>query len=289
MSQALEFLEYPELLGLGVVRSISRGRTQPRHVHDSLCFGHVLEGKRLLRMDGDEYALEPGTCMIVHPGRAHEVVDMPGTQATMFSLPESSISTLAGELYGPGSPGPEFPAVVLDDPRLFGLMVELDQSLAELGHAPAQCPSATAHGDILSCEDGLLSVVSHLLTCHSSVPNSPAEPVTVPHGAVERARFLLEERFADGIGLKELAAAAGLSPCWLNRAFSRSVGVPPGEYCHHLRVRRAKALLRAGASLVDAALETGYADQSHFTRAFVRITGMTPGTYRKGVLAAPDS
>jgi AraC-like DNA-binding protein len=47
------------------------------------------------------------------------------------------------------------------------------------------------------------------------------------------------------------------------------------------RVRRAKALLRAGRTPAEAAAEAGFSDQSHLTRHFKRLLGFTPGRYRR--------
>lgn len=57
--------------------------------------------------------------------------------------------------------------------------------------------------------------------------------------------------------------------------------MPIGDYVHRLRVRYAsEALRRPGARLADVAADAGFADQSHMTRVFKRVTGVTPGDFR---------
>jgi AraC-like DNA-binding protein len=63
------------------------------------------------------------------------------------------------------------------------------------------------------------------------------------------------------------------------RTFRRDVGLSPHAYLTQIRVEAAKKLLSEGASIVDVASDIGFTDQSHFTRHFKRITGVTPGQY----------
>lgn len=64
------------------------------------------------------------------------------------------------------------------------------------------------------------------------------------------------------------------------RAFRRASGLTPGSYAQVQRLEAARGLLRAGAEISEAALASGYADQSHFHRAFVRYFAVTPRQYK---------
>ena len=80
------------------------------------------------------------------------------------------------------------------------------------------------------------------------------------------------------LSIDELAREAGLSPGHFARAFKHSVGRAPHQYLMMLRLERARRLLEAPESVLSAiALEAGFADQAHFTRAFKRQYGITPG------------
>ena len=63
------------------------------------------------------------------------------------------------------------------------------------------------------------------------------------------------------------------------RAFAAAFGLPPHAWALQQRLARAEALLAQGAVLADAAAASGFADQSHMTRAFRRFRGYTPGQY----------
>ncbi|MGN6465187.1 MAG: helix-turn-helix transcriptional regulator, partial [Rhizobiaceae bacterium] len=84
------------------------------------------------------------------------------------------------------------------------------------------------------------------------------------------------------VSLTELASECGLSPRHFARAFKQSVGVAPHHWMVRRRCDRAKDMLRGSeTSLADIALACGFADQSHFTRTFTRVFGISPGAWRK--------
>jgi AraC-like DNA-binding protein len=85
------------------------------------------------------------------------------------------------------------------------------------------------------------------------------------------------------VSLAELAALSGVSRFQLLRGFAREVGVTPHAYLVQRRVRLARQLLADGQTPAQAAVQAGFADQSHMTRAFVRQLGITPGRYRAAI------
>lgn len=108
-----------------------------------------------------------------------------------------------------------------------------------------------------------------------------------PPPFVERALELLHDRFAERHGLRSLADEVDTHPTSLARAFRRYYHTSPGEYVRRLRVEFAcRELAKPERSLAEIAQAAGFADQSHFTRTFKRLTGYTPGHYRSEVLDA---
>jgi AraC-like DNA-binding protein len=96
---------------------------------------------------------------------------------------------------------------------------------------------------------------------------------------VRRAIEYLRERLAESVTLDDLADHADLDKFHLCRAFRRQVGLPPHAYLTHLRVARAKDLLRRGVRATDVASQVGFHDQAHLTRQFRRLVGTTPAAY----------
>jgi AraC family transcriptional regulator len=97
---------------------------------------------------------------------------------------------------------------------------------------------------------------------------------------LSRVRDYLHSNFARTIALSDLASIAGVHPSHLAKTFRRVCGVTIGEYVRQLRVEHAAVLLkRPGLSLSEIALACGFHDQSHFTRVFAHVFGVSPGRY----------
>lgn len=98
---------------------------------------------------------------------------------------------------------------------------------------------------------------------------------------LRRVLDYIEAHLDRDLTLAELAGVACLSPCHFSRSFKLAVGVGPRRYTVRRRVERAKGPLRQGGDTLAAiAAAVGFADRSHFTAAFRRETGTTPGHYR---------
>jgi AraC-like DNA-binding protein len=99
-----------------------------------------------------------------------------------------------------------------------------------------------------------------------------------------RAKELLGENLAGELPLAVIASECGLSLSQFSRAFRKSVGGPPHRWVIQQRIARAKAMLRDDTMpLSQIALECGFSDQSHFTRSFSALVGVSPGVWRRGV------
>ena len=91
----------------------------------------------------------------------------------------------------------------------------------------------------------------------------------------------MSEHFAEHITLEELCKRSGLSKSTLLRAFTKSKGITPYRYLQTVRISKAKELLEQGVSPVDAAIQTGFSDQSHFSSFFHMFIGFSPAAYRR--------
>ena len=109
-----------------------------------------------------------------------------------------------------------------------------------------------------------------------------ADDAAAPRGklAVERTLAYLQNRPTESVSPREVEAAAGVTLSYLQRSFSRAVGLPPRSYHAQVRLARARRLLAEGKSATWVAHECGFADQSHLSRRFKECHGLTPGAFQ---------
>jgi AraC-like DNA-binding protein len=113
-------------------------------------------------------------------------------------------------------------------------------------------------------------------------------PIATPKEQLARFKSLapavrhLEQRFRESVPLSELVESCGLSATHIHRLFQRLLRMSPTEYLLALRLQEARRLLVTTEEPVSTiALGTGFFDQSHFTKRFRKVTGMTPTQFRK--------
>jgi transcriptional regulator GlxA family with amidase domain len=100
-------------------------------------------------------------------------------------------------------------------------------------------------------------------------------------GARRRVHAYVEANLEESITIGRLAGLVGLSRCHFARAFKQSEGMTPHHFLSSCRVRRAQELLvKTDFPLGQVAIAAGFADQSHLSRRFRELVGITPGKYR---------
>ena len=103
--------------------------------------------------------------------------------------------------------------------------------------------------------------------------------------AIREARDLIEARCTERLTHADIAKAVDRHPVYLATEFRRCFGETIGSYHRRLRIDRACRLLASSdLPLSEIALESGFADHSHFSRVFRRVTGTTPAEYRRSVV-----
>jgi len=126
----------------------------------------------------------------------------------------------------------------------------------------------------------LESLSTELLVAASRQSARKAERKPPPW--LQRVKEFLRENFSEPPGLDELARAVNIHPTHLARVFRQFERRTVGDYVREVRIEYARQrMLRSNEPLVEIALAAGFADQTHFTRSFKRVTGMTPSEFRR--------
>ena len=247
--------------GLHAVQMRSN-RPFDKHWHDTYGFGLMDEGGQVSASGRGQVRALAGQIITTNPGEVHDGVPIQQHARSwrmVFVTPEC----LAGLV---GQSEVELSKPVLDD--------------AVLCHAFDQL---FRHWNITPTADEQ-SILEELLTqaCGLMVLRNSSKPLAdESFASLSRVRECLLDQLDCPPTLAALANLAGLSRYQLVRQFSKAHGLPPFAWLQQHRVGRAQALIANGTTLLDAALTSGFSDQSHLTRAFARYRGFTPGAWQR--------
>ncbi len=238
----------------------------PSHFHEHYVIGFVENGERVLSCRDREYAIEEGSIVLFNPGDSHACVQ--SDEGTFdyrgFNISKEIMLDLAEEVTGKQ----ELPG--------FSKSVVCDEEIA--CHLRSLHEMAIKGTGEFKKEESLLFLLSYLIQNYgkpfeSCIPECRQE--------IEKACEYMTVHFTEHIYLDQICRHAGLSKSTLLRAFTKEKGVTPYRYLETIRINAAKKLLSEGVQPVEAAIRTGFSDQSHFTNYFNQFIGLAPGTYRE--------
>ena len=260
-----------------------------RHSHETYSLGVTDIGAQSFTCRGAAHTSAAGMVMAFNPDDPHDgqATDGFGFTYRMVHIGPELVSAVLADAAGRPVGLPLFAEPVLTDPLLAGRLRRLHQAL--LGDA------TTLRRDELLAAVVLAATRQAGRSSHrgqapagsrSSHPGSArpgrAEPGPADAGRIAaRARDLIAGRYRDDLTAGDLADVTGRSRFAVHRAFTHVYGMPPSDYQRQLRLREARALIAAGTPIAEAATRSGFADQSHLSRWFVRYYGVTPGRYQR--------
>ncbi len=259
----------PGVLGMERIEARFLGNAYARHRHDTYALGVTMQGVQRFWYRGEVRASLPGQVIILHPDEIHD--GGAGTeQGLAYRMLYLDPALVQAGLHGAGLPFVAEP--VVDDVALRSVLLEafgdMDETLEPL----------VADQVVTELAEGLLH--------RSDAP--PKRAALLDLAALARVAELLNHAGLHPIRSDELEAVSGLDRFTLARQFRARFGTSPHRYLTMRRVTAGRRLLAAGQSIASVAAETGFADQSHFHRHFLKAFGMTPGRWQR-LLASPKS
>ncbi|MBB3655267.1 AraC-like DNA-binding protein [Rhizobium sp. BK650] len=241
------------------------GHRFARHTHEQFGIGLIVSGAQKSLSGRGVVEAEAGDLITVNPNEVHD--GAPIGEARSWSILYFDPAVMRGlvrEVAEGGLSGSEIPRPVIRDGSLGNRFRALFSAV-------------TGNEKRLRCEELLLSVIAD--TMRETAMQE--EPASAPRSIIH-ARSLIDDDPAAEISLADLAYESGLSRFQVLRAFARATGFTPHAYLIQARVHLARRLIAGGTPLAEAAFESGFADQSHMTRAFASRYGLTPGAYARG-------
>jgi len=260
-----KFWQDPAMEGVEILHAHYFTHSFSRHTHDGFTISVIHQGLGAFWYRGSVHPSPAGYLGLLNPDEPHTghvVGDGGWTYLALYVTP-ARLLQVANEISGKSWKSCWFPEPMVQDEQLAQSMRMLHSALIE------PC-------SVIERESKLLSVFAHLLIRHTE--DTPVVKLLgQEHRAVKLVREYIEANYPENLSLQQLAEIAQLSSFHLTLVFRHAVGLPPHAYLNQVRVNRAKALIMAGEPIAQVAYATGFVDQSHLTRRFKQILGVTPG------------
>jgi AraC-like DNA-binding protein len=249
-----------------------------RHSHDSYSLGVTDTGAQSFICRRSAHTSAAGMVMAFNPDDPHDgrAAGRLGFTYRMIHIEPELVSGVLSDAAGRPVGLPLFADPVLSDPVLAAKLRGLHRAL--LGGAAA-----------LRRDELLAAVIRAAVRQGAARPGASALSAGSAAPADARrvarcARDLIASRYLDDMTTDDLASVTGRSRFTVHRAFTHVYGMAPSDYQRQLRLRAARSLIAQGRPISQAAVDAGFADQSHLSRWFTRCYGVTPGRYQRALV-----
>jgi len=241
------------LVTLTLLRHANR-RAVPIHSHANIYIALLLEGGYREWIGDEEIVYEPLTA-VFHPAGLVHRDEITAPRSLFFAI------EIDPAMIGAHGRRRELRSVrdLSGGPAVWSMLRLLE---ALRGH----------RRDALEAEEPVVEILEQLL--------GPADETAAPPRWLARVEARLRDDYADPASLRELGELAGVHPVHVARVFRRRRGCSIRAFLHAQRVLHVSRAIASGTPLAEAALAAGFCDQSHMTRVFKAVTGMTPVRYR---------
>jgi AraC-like DNA-binding protein/quercetin dioxygenase-like cupin family protein len=253
----------------------------PWHQHDFIELCIASSGRGLHQTDHEEKIIRRGDVYVIPRGMFHQYSQCSEDFdiINILYVPELIPMPLLDATYIPGyekfylcknlQPG-EFPFMHLEEKEI-STVIETAAELIRESHSSRPGHIFNSLGIFMHLQGRLLKHFSADAAQKENYYLSTADAVSY-----------LNSHYEQKVSIAKLCAIAGMSKAALMQNFARSTGTTPLQYQLNLRIAEAVILLRStNKSISEIAMETGFSDTNYFGRQFKRITGSSPGEYRK--------
>ena len=258
----------------------------PDHCHDFEELVCILDGKGEQMINGRPYELRTGDVFVIQGQDRHGFANLDHVHIVNIGYRRSYLEAMEGMLLTIPGFSPMFyvaprhrdllafeSRLNLPPMELSNLSLLIDQFRQEFEH---QRPFSEA----------VLRVCFYQIVVFLAVQYSQ-EPSDAPRGrflAMAPVLRYIEDQYMHPITLTELTELAGMSTNQFLRVFNELFRTSPIDYVIHVRVQKACELLNMeDRKITDIAYDVGFRDSNYFSRVFKKVTGYTPGEYRKKV------
>lgn len=237
----------------------------PNHFHDYYVIGFIEDGQRCLSCKNREYSVEPGDLLLFNPRDNHTCEQINGKTLDYrcINIPPDIMNKAVSEITGRDYL-PYFTQPIIPHSELVPLLREL-------------------HIIIMQEEKDFRKEEIFFFLLEQLIEEYTEQEMLITKSEenteIKSVCDFLEKNYMKNTTLDDLCSLTGLSKYYLLRSFTKQKGISPYRYLETIRVDKAKKLLEQGVIPIEAALQTGFTDQSHFSNFFKKFIGLTPKQY----------
>jgi AraC family transcriptional regulator len=222
---------------------------------------YLADGTGTRRLDAGGVAGWPGAVCVMPAGHRSDWEITTPFRFVHLYLSDARLRTAFSEIHD-------------QDARRLALREENFTDRPELAGPLRQLARAAWWRETLPAEAAIAELIGRL------PGRAPCVRGGLPAHLLRRVDDYIAAHLSGRVHLDTLAGLTGLSAFHFHRMFRLSRGCTPHAWIARQRIRHAKALLRAGTPIAQAAVDCGFSSQSHLTRVFRDQTGLSPGQYR---------
>ncbi len=237
-------------------------------------FGIVEDQAMRSRRGRERRVVQPGQLVAWDPSAAHAGSSAGAApwSSRLMIVDSAGLARLAGDQDDELERDVDFPDPVLSDRELAGSFLRMHRAL-------------DSRSTRLERDERLTGWLRDVVERCSTIARTRRTLSPRDDRALRLARDYLCDRLDRNVGLDELATAAGIGKFRLVRVCRERTGLPPHALQLAYRLQAARRLLEAGEPIAETAIATGFSDQSHLHRHFVRGLGLAPGAYQRCFVA----
>lgn len=273
---------FPHILELGAKKNTSiQFQSFPEQVTEGLCIYYVNEGRYEWKLNGQAYVLFPNDVLLVLPGQKFgnekEILEL----GSIYWI-QIKIQQLKNEDLVPG----KWSSLSEHESIAVGKLLTLNNNpvLSKLNEAGRILNNifCEIHNHELGYVTRINQLIDELLitiTRQLTKQNNPSRNFPKVFLSLEES---LRKDISHQWSVEEMAAIAGMGTTLFNEKVKSYTGFTPINYLINIRISEAiKLLKRKDVSITDIALDIGFYSSQHFSTTFKKLTGYTPGEFRK--------
>lgn len=265
MMEEKRIIVYDEQLKIEAYQFIRIMQKFPNHFHDYYVIGFIENGKRILSCKNNEYVLKAGDILLLNPLDNHTCYSEDGKPLDYrcLNISKGVMKKIVKEIFTIDYL-PEF-----KDPVVFSN--DLVENLKLLHQMVMKKETEFFK------EELFYLLLEQLIKEYAILASNKKLEFKEP---IKKVKQFLDDNYEKQISLNELSELSGMNKYTLIRNFTHEMQITPYQYLEIIRINHAKELLEAGIDLTEVAILSGFSDQSHFTRFFKRLIGLTPKQYQ---------